>query len=365
MSKRWRVAGINFEHFHMGDNLAYAAEVPNVEIVGVCHEDPTVMQPAIRKFALRDHQIFTDYRACIEQSKPDFVIACPAAASHGEWAERLLGLGVHVMMEKPMAASLEEADRMIAAARVSGKQLSIHWPMIAYAPHRTAYRMIREGKIGRVREVHYYDGNRGPLWHTAGKADCTAEEVATEKPKSWFYKRALGGGSLLDYLGYGTTLGTWFNGGRVPLEVTALVDQPAGLEVDEHAIVIARYEEGLSKFETRWGTYTDPWTHQPQPKCGFVLVGSEGTLSCYDGEQTVRWQHAQCPQGEDMKVDTLSFTQKNPVAYLLECLETGQPVEGPMSLATSRIGQQIVDAAVKSIETRQVVRVSAGVQASA
>ena len=46
----------------------------------------------------------------------------------------------------------------------------------------------------------------------------------------------------------------------------------------------------LSKFETRWGTFTDPWTLQPQPKCGFVIVGSEGTISSYDYEEVIRVQ---------------------------------------------------------------------------
>ena len=51
-----------------------------------------------------------------------------------------------------------------------------------------------------------------------------------------------------------------------------------GLEVDEHSVSVVRYARGLSTFETRWGTFTDPWTHQPQPKCGFVLKGTDGTI---------------------------------------------------------------------------------------
>ena len=92
--------------------------------------------------------------------------------------------------------------------------------------------------------------------------------------RSWWYKKASGGGSLLDYLGYGTTLGTWFMNGEEPIEVTSVVDETPGIEVDQHSITVCRYARGLSKFETRWGTLTDPWTQQPQPKCGFVLVGT-------------------------------------------------------------------------------------------
>ena len=96
--------------------------------------------------------------------------------------------------------------------------------------------------------------------------------------------------------------GTWFLDGRAPLEVTAVVDEPAGLEVDEHSITICKYPFGLSKFETRWGTFTDPWTLQPQPKCGFVLKGSDGTISSYDYEESVRVQTHDCPEGYQQPV---------------------------------------------------------------
>ena len=43
-------------------------------------------------------------------------------------------------------------------------------------------------------------------------------QAAQEKASSWFYQKSKGGGSLQDYLGYGTTLGTWFMGGRAPVE---------------------------------------------------------------------------------------------------------------------------------------------------
>src|SRR5437879_5031746 len=176
--------------------------------------------------------------------------------------------------------------------------------------------------IGEVIEVHYYDGNRGPLRHVADKIEISEQAANAEKAKAWWYKKERGGGSLLDYLGYGTTLGTWFLGGRVPLEVTAVADSPPGLEVDEHSITIARYSFGLSKFETRWGTYTDPWTHQPQPQCGFVLVGTTGTISSYDYASTIRVQTAENPQGVARPVDKPAPPYQNPVQYVIHYLET-------------------------------------------
>ncbi len=352
--KTWRFAGINFDHMHMGDNLRMVHEHPRAEIVGLCDEQPTRMADAARRFDVPAERIFTDYHDCLEETEPDIVLLCPATARHGEWTERVAPYGVHIIMEKPFAASLAEADAMIQMMACTKKLLAINWPLAWYPPHVTTKRLISEGAIGEVLEVHYYDGNRGPLWHVADKVP-TTEDQARRKSESWFYRKEYGGGSLLDYLGYGATLGTWFLDNRLPIEVTTVVDQPPGLEVDEHSITVVRYATGLSKFETRWGTFTDPWTHQPQPKCGFVVVGTEGTLSSYDYEETVRIQTRDCPEGRDIPVDKLVPPYQNPVQYVIHCLETGKPLEGPLSPEVSRIGQQIVDSAVLSARERRTV----------
>ncbi|MEZ6119578.1 MAG: hypothetical protein R3C28_23830 [Pirellulaceae bacterium] len=74
-------------------------------------------------------------------------------------------------MEKPFASSLDDADRMIRAMQDHGRQLAINWPLRWYASHVTAYRLVREALIGTVQQVHFYDGNRGPLWHGADKIE--------------------------------------------------------------------------------------------------------------------------------------------------------------------------------------------------
>jgi glucose-fructose oxidoreductase len=82
-----------------------------------------------------------------------------------------------------------------------------------------------------------------------------------------------------------------------------------------------------------------------------VVVGTSGTVSSYDFETSVRLQTAACPGGEDLPVDVLAHPFHNPIAYVLHCLETGRPIDGPLSPAIARIGQQIVDSAVLSVET--------------
>lgn len=354
--KTWKVAGINFDHMHMGDLLRLVHAHPNAEIAGICDEEPARMEAAARTLGISPERRFTDVDRCLRETGADIAILCPATGRHGEFVERVAPHGVHVLVEKPFAASLADADRMIRAVAATGKTLVINWPLAWYPPHITAKRRIDEGEIGDVIEVHYYDGNRGPLRHLADKVEVGDAEAAAAFASSWWYSRAQGGGSLLDYLGYGVTLGTWFHGGRAPVEVTSVVDTPPGREVDEHSVTVARYENGaLSKYETRWGTFTDPWTHQPQPRCGFVIVGAAGTISSYDYQPTIRIQTKEHPEGRDIPVDTVEAPRRSPVEYLIHCLETGEPITGPLSPELSRIGQQIVDSAVLSAREKRTV----------
>jgi glucose-fructose oxidoreductase len=351
-----KIVGINFDHFHMGDLLRMAFEHPRAEIAGICDQDPARMEDAARSFSIPTDRVFTDYRQCLERTKADLVILCPATAHHAAYVEKVAPFDVHILIEKPMADSLAGADAMINALGATGKTLMINWPLVWYPAHRTAKRLVDEGVIGDVIEVHFYDGNRGPLYHVADKVEVHDEEVERRKPDSWFYKKERGGGSLRDYLGYGVTLGTWFHNGRKPIEITTMVDEPPGLEVDEHSVTIARYETGLSKYETRWGTFTDPWTHQPQPKCGFVITGSQGTISSYDFEPVVRVQTKGNRAGVEIPVDSLIAPHRNPVEHLIHHLETGEPLLGPLTPEMSRIGQQIVDTAIISASEKRAVK---------
>ena len=352
---KFKVVGINFDHFHMGDLLRHVADHPEVELAGVCDLQPERMVDAVKAFSLSDDAVFTDYRECLESTRPDLAILWPAAAEHGEWVEKVAPFGCDIMVEKPFAATLGEADRMIAAVAASGRRLAINWPLAWMPSHCTAKRLIDEGQIGDVIEVHHYGGNRGPLWHVADKIERTREQVDKEKPNSWFYKADAGGGSLLDYAGYGTTLATWYMNGRKPIEVTCVVDQPVGLEVDEHSIIVCRYEPGLSKMETRWGTFTDPWTHQPQPKCGFEIVGTDGTIASLDYGKTVNLQTHDCPQGKPIPSDNLQAPRQDPVQYMVHLLKQDGDVDGILSTEISRIGQQIVDSAVLSAKEKRTV----------
>lgn len=351
----WRVAGINFDHMHMGDLLRHVHDHPDADIVGIYDRSREKMAQAIADFAIPDAAVFTDLDDCVAHSKPDLTIVCAATADHADHVEALARHDVHVLVEKPFAASVAEARRMLDAMDGTGKQLAINWPLAWFPCHVTCKRLIDDGVIGDLMEVYFYDGNRGPLFHLAGKREVTPVEVERQKPGSWWYKKASGGGSLLDYLGYGATLGTWFMNGEAPLEVTTVVDQTPGIEVDQHSITVCRYARGLSKLETRWGTFTDPWTIQPQPKCGFVVVGSDGTIASYDYEDHVSVQTRAKPEPTRVPVDALPAGKTNPIEYVLGCLGRDEPVAGPLAPDLCLTAQRIVDTAALSAEQKRTL----------
>ncbi|MBI5384842.1 MAG: Gfo/Idh/MocA family oxidoreductase [Verrucomicrobia bacterium] len=355
--RTYRVAGLSFDHMHMGDLLRMVFEHPRARIVGVCDAQPERMWDAVERFSIPSEAVFTDPRRCLETVKPDLVILCPSTLQHAEWVERVAPFGPHVLVEKPFAASLADADRMIAAMK-PGQRLAINWPLRWVPSHITAKQLIDDGVIGDVIEVHYYDGNRGPLFHAADKVEV---RNPAEKTQTWWYQHARGGGSLLDYLGYGVTLGAWFDGGRAPVEVTCLTGGDPALEVDEHSVTVCRYADGrLSKFETRWGTFTDPWVHQPTPRCGFNLVGTRGTIATQDYAPTIWVQTAERPGGYEVPSVQPKPPFQNPVQYLIHCLDHGLEIEGPLSPRLARLGQQIVDAACRSAREKRAVKLAEG-----
>ena len=351
----YKVVGISFDHMHMGDLLRMVDAHPDAEIAGLYDPDRAKMQGAIDAFNVPEDRVFTDFDTCMAAGPYDLAILCCATADHAVMTERLAPHGVHIHVEKPFAANAADARRMMKAMEGTGKIMAINWPLAWVESHLTAKRLINEGMIGALREVHFYDGNRGPLYHLADKVEVSPEEVERQKPDSWWYKAASGGGSLLDYLGYGATLGTWYMGGEEPLEVTCTVDQTPLIEVDQHAIAVIRYAQGLSKMETRWGTFTDPWTVNPQPMCGFVFVGSDGTICSPDYAQAVTVQTRARPEKHDIPVDPLPAGRADAIAYILDLIARGAQPEGPFDPALCLTAQRIVDTAAASAREKRTL----------
>src|ERR1700728_4690883 len=151
--RTWRVVGISFEHAHMGDLLREVHEHPNAEIAAVCDPDPTRMADAIAAFSISNDRVYDDIERCLREAKPDLAILCPATARHADCVEAVAALGVDILLEKPFAASLADADRILAAVAKAGVRLAVNWPLRWYPPHVTTKRLIDEASIGEPIEV--------------------------------------------------------------------------------------------------------------------------------------------------------------------------------------------------------------------
>src|SRR5271166_5394174 len=145
--RKQRIVGISFEHIHMGDLLREAHEHADAEIVGVCDPVDARMADAVKSFAISRDRVFHDVEHCVRETKPDLAILCPSTAHHADCVEAVAALGVDILLEKPFAASLADADRILAAVAKSGIRLAVNWPLRWYPPHVTAKRMIDEGAI--------------------------------------------------------------------------------------------------------------------------------------------------------------------------------------------------------------------------
>src|SRR4051812_45688493 len=115
-----KLVGINFDHMHMGDLLRQAKGNADVEIVGVSDEQPGRAQKVLAQLGLPESLFVADYRSLMERAKPDLAILCPATGQHAEWTEKVAPFASHVLVEKPFASSLADADRMIAALAKTG-----------------------------------------------------------------------------------------------------------------------------------------------------------------------------------------------------------------------------------------------------
>jgi predicted dehydrogenase len=82
--------------------------------------------------------VFTDFDACMAAGPYDMAILCAATADHATYTERLAPHGMHVFIEKPFAASVEDARRMMIAMEGTGKLMAINWPLRWVESHVTA-----------------------------------------------------------------------------------------------------------------------------------------------------------------------------------------------------------------------------------
>lgn len=96
---------------------------------------------------------YTDYRAMLAQTQPEVAVILTPHPFHAEIAIACLEAGCHVLVEKPMAVEVREADAMIDAARRAGRQLAVSFQQRLRGEVLTAKRYLDDGKLGEVQHI--------------------------------------------------------------------------------------------------------------------------------------------------------------------------------------------------------------------
>lgn len=138
-------------------------------VVAICDKNLERVHALAERYHLEEYEIYEDYKTAIDQTDCDAVDICLPNFLHCEVALYAFARGRHVICEKPLAVSVEEAERMIRASEAAGKHLyyAEDW-LFAPAIHR-ARAILEEGAIGemkmfRARECH--SGSHSPFAKT-------------------------------------------------------------------------------------------------------------------------------------------------------------------------------------------------------
>lgn len=131
-----------------------ASKMPDVTFVGFVdiNEDAAKRKRADAK--ADGAEVGTDLKAMIKLTKPEIVFDCSIPAAHAEITTTALGLGCHVLGEKPMADSLDNAKRMLAAAKQAKKTYAVMQNRRYLRPILAYQKLLNDGTLGQLHTLH-------------------------------------------------------------------------------------------------------------------------------------------------------------------------------------------------------------------
>jgi predicted dehydrogenase len=160
----------------------YGADLPGIRLVAVADAQPGLAEATAARFGYRRGE--TDWRAVAEADDVDVVSVVVANHLHREIAEGLLAAGKHVLCEKPMAPTVEDAAVMVAAAERAGRHAGVGFTFRRSPAISAVREQLENGTLGRP--LHF----NGHYWCDYG--------VDRDAPMSWRYRGGPGSGALAD-----------------------------------------------------------------------------------------------------------------------------------------------------------------------
>jgi predicted dehydrogenase len=333
-----RVALVGLVHGHAFGFFDQFQKRTDLEVVGIAEADGQLVAQFEKRYGLASNLFYTDLEEMLKKTHPQAVLAYTSTYDHRRVVEICARYGVPVMMEKPLAVSLEDARAIEKAARAGKIQVLVNYETTWYRSNQAAYDLVHEKAIGEIRKIVVHDGHSGPKEIGVGP-----EFLA------WLTDPKLnGGGALFDFGCYGADLATWLMDGRRPDSVTAVtqhIKPDVYPRVDDEATIILTYSNAQAIVQASWN-----W---PFSRKDMEVYGQKG-YAITVGRDAVR---VRLPEREEISAAAkpLDKTKEDSVSYLRAVLLGGLKPEGQSSLETNVIVTEILDAARKSAATGKTV----------
>jgi len=339
-----RVGIVGLVHGHVHGFLGASLHSPEIQIVGVAEPDQALLAQAAKRYGFGPSLLFTDLEEMLSKAHPQAVLVYTNTYDHRPVVEICAQHGVHVMMEKPLAVSLEDALVMQKAASTGKIQVLVNYETSWYRSNHAAYDLVHEGALGAVRKAVIHDGHNGP------------KEIGVEPEFfAWLTDPKLnGGGALFDFGCYGADLMTWLMDGQRPQSVTAVTQQMKPdiyAKVDDEATIILTYPKAQAIVQASWN-----W---PFGRKDMEVYGQTGYVITVQGNDIrVRRGGGNTPE-EQSAAKPVPAPYDNELSYLRAVLLEGAKPDALSSLETNVTVTEILDAARRSAKEGRTITLPA------
>lgn len=344
-----RVGIVGLSHGHVGGFLSGGALVPaggllhrpDAELVGIVEPDQALFDAYATKVHLSSTLHFRSIEEMAARAHPSAVLVFTAASEHPRIVEQCAALGVHVMMEKPLAISYQDALAMRDAAEKGKIHVLVNFETSWYRSNAAAQDLLRRGALGPIVKTVFRDGHQGPK----------RIGVGPEFMSLLIDPKLTGGsGALTDFGCYGVDLMTALMDGEAPVSVSAVTKQlqPESYpEVDDEAEIILNYRHAVAIVEGSWN-----WPF------GFKqmdVYGSTGYAKALDADRLeVRRKGAR--EAQTTKGGGILAPCDDPLHYLAAVLRGEVAEENSVSaLKTNVTVSEILDAARQSAQSGKTI----------
>lgn len=337
MSKRFRIAVIGLTHDHVWGNLDHLAAQKDGQLAAVADPHQPLLDRVEKNYGC---PTYLDYGEMVERERPDAVYVFTDNAQGAELSAWAASRGLHVMVEKPMAASLAGAERMIDAAHKADVRLMVNWPVVWRPQVQAALAIVGRSEFGRIWQITHRAGHGGP------QVECSPYF------REWLVDRDRNGaGALIDVCCYGVNLANMLLGR--PSQVTAVVGRLREPEspVEDNAIVVMSYPHAMATAEGSWGQIGQPTT-------GYLATiwGTGGSVILGPGRGGRLWTTtAQRPECVEIAPPQPEPHMANGTAHFLWALATGSEFHPLCRAEACRNTQEVLEAALLSARTGAAV----------